>query len=535
MQRRTSQTFQRLRKLSDSLMQAVVPSLSNKPSRDGSFFEYDRRGWHPPSHPEAHRRPSYKNGQHVSKEDIRYPLLAPKQPNPFDINAEPSRTPTRPPKANAEDRPPVARGSPARPEEQRTYRHANVGETRRPERPREEDLPYGAAGAIPKALAPPYVPPPPAAGHGRHARERERAGNSVPFPEDERAARQRRVVERAYREKPLPVPPREVPRRLGEPTVPFFNSFATVPASKPLVHAPSISRVPAEYAGSHPSCAERRTERGRPEGDPRLPQRQHGVRRISSSGDVHLPPQHSRYRSDRSDKNSASRPPDLRPVKSAPLRAPDPARPVHPRPAPPAPAPAPLMHVAKPHPRNVPRDVSPENPQRLPTPRRSNEEVRSHTHAQPWAAAPTAAAARTGLRVQQSAGPQHVRMAAAPEHLDAMARKAQVVRPAREPRPRESKPLPQPQPQPLSPPQPLPLPREKARGRGRATHTAAVEVEYYGMADAFTQEITIALTEPERATPLPLDWRAYVATGPDYGVRPLVTKKSRLAALGATC
>ncbi|KAI0645364.1 hypothetical protein C8Q79DRAFT_1010334 [Trametes meyenii] len=533
MQRRTSQTFQRLRKLSNSLMQAVVPSLSNKPSREGSFFEYDKSGWHPPSHPEAHRRPSYKNGQHVSKEDIRYPLLAPKQPNPFDINAEPSRKPALPSQASTKDRTPVARDPQRRSEVQRAYPRANTEAAKRPERPREEDLPYGAVGAIPKVLAPPYVPPPPAVGHGPPARGqykgRERADNISRFPEDERAARQRRVVERAYREKPLPVPPRETrterreaPRNHVEPVAPFFNSFGTVPASKPQAHAPSTSRAPARYEGSYPSQMERRPDRERPEADPRLRERQPGVRRISSSGDVHLPPQHPRYRQDRGDQNAPPRPPDLRPVKSAPLRAPEPVRSVPPVPR------SHLMHVTKPHPRNVPRDVSPENPQRLPTPRRSHEEVRSDMYTQPWPP-PTPAAARTGLRVQQSAGPQHVKMAIAPEHLDAMARKAQVVRPAREHREREREGMPQPRP----PSREKERERGRGRGRRRPTHTAAVEVEYYGMADAFTQEITIALTEPERANPLPLDWRAYVATGPDYGVRPLVTKKSRQAALGA--
>lgn len=71
---------------------------------------------------------------------------------------------------------------------------------------------------------------------------------------------------------------------------------------------------------------------------------------------------------------------------------------------------------------------------------------------------------------------------------------------------------------------------EKERRRMlRPTHTRAVEVEYYGMSDAFSQEITIALADPERAYALPADWRVGPSVqGNEYGtVRPLVTKKSR--------
>ncbi|KAI9067229.1 hypothetical protein FKP32DRAFT_293186 [Trametes sanguinea] len=507
MQRRTSQTFQRLRKLSDSLIQAIVPS--SKQGDGDSFMQLSRKD----SRQGLSQTPSYTSlslsghGHHrrtnrrISKEDIRYPLIP--QGSSLDLSTGSIST----------------TGDPRKPP--------------RPSRPREEDLPYGPMGSLPKALAPPYVPPPPAI--GQSSRSRATGQQSVPFPEYGRSrGREEKPVRRGEvtREKPLPEPPmeerRHAQRRQPEPAkAAFFNPFM----------APSSAA--AQQSSAQPRAV-----------DPSAPvarSRQAGVRRISSSGDVHLPPQHARYRHGQRNENeplrdSSNRHPDLRAVRSTPLRSQDNrTQPSAPMPLPAYPAsPSPLAtHIVKPRPKNVPRDVSPENPQRLPTPRRSTEELRGYGQRAPVApvqvrpphppASSVAARAQAALRVQQIEPPRSVQMTATPEHLRALSMKAQVVRPPRDhdrdrDRQREREARAHDRDRHREPD------KERARRPHRAAHTRAIEVEYYGMADAFQQEITLALMEPERANPLPLDWKAYVATGPDYGVRPLVTKKSRLNA-----
>ncbi|KAI8993808.1 hypothetical protein BD414DRAFT_534910 [Trametes punicea] len=523
MQRRTSQTFQRLRKLSDSLIQAIAPSSSKNDATDSSF-EHGRKGRHQPSSQtqstsSSHRRPSHRVGHRISKEDIRYPLIP--QARALDVSKGGMSTDSKKPK--------------------------------RPSRPREEDLPYGAQGSIPKALAPPDVPPAPAVGRSRQSGALD---HGVPFPVSGRERdRDQQMKALARCEKPLPEPPRNARREERKGTERsqqgFFNPF--LPAS-----ASSVQRTPERTrAAEHSSRAvgdrrmrEEDAARQHPSASPVARTRQAGVRRISSSGDVRLPTQHARYRPGQADENAQPREarhrhPDLRAVRSTPLRAQDKSPPV----SPPLPAQqaSPLAHVVKPRPRNVPRDVSPENPQRLPTPRRSREDVRARTQtptaARPMATLPpppradsVAAKAQASLRVQQSAPPKAVQMTAAPEHLRGLSMKAQVVRPraAREAEHElRAEPVRERQRQ-REAQERTAREREREarreRGRARPTHTRAVEVEYYGMSEAFAQEITIALMEPERANPLPSDWKAYVATGPDYGVRPLVTKKSRLNA-----
>ncbi|KAI0655985.1 hypothetical protein C8Q70DRAFT_1047124 [Cubamyces menziesii] len=529
MQRRTSQTFQRLRKLSDSLIQAIAPTSSRKSVEESSFFDYERKGWHPPLH-HSHSHSSTSHARctkprqarpRISKEDIRYPLIP--HSESLDVLSANTSTSTRSTK-------PV-----------------------RPSRPREEDLPYGAKGSIPKALAPPYVAPPPAIGQSSRTHGK---GNSVPFPESDNEVRTKRPREHATREKPLPVPPGEASSEA------FFNPFRAVPCHSDM------------HKSDRPTGAARTREedsRSRPSARAREP----GVRRISSSGDVHLPSQHARYRAGEDDGRRTQgalvqqRHPDLRQVRSTPLRLQEngvrvpgqPGQPVgRPRESPlrqqVVPVSPAFSNVVKPHPRNVPRDVSPENPQRLPTPRLSGEGARPYVPAPsrqqkqqqqqlPLATSVVVAQAQSGLKVQQSTPPRNVEVAAAPEHLRALSMKAQVIRPDRAPRADRDQGR---QPQTYAPTQPShgrdhhqherdfrahAKDREReARGRTRPTHTRAIEVEYYGMSDAFTQEITLALAEPERAHPLPLDWKAYVATGPECGpvVRPLVTKKSRLGA-----
>ncbi|KAI0330158.1 hypothetical protein GY45DRAFT_1434886 [Cubamyces sp. BRFM 1775] len=525
MQRRTSQTFQRLRKISDSLIQAIAPTSSRKSVEESSFFDYERKGWHPPLH-HSHSHSSTSHTQRcpkprqarprISKEDIRYPLIP--QSESLDVWA-----------ANAS-----------------TSTSTRSSKPVRPSRPREEDLPYGAKGSIPKALAPPYVAPPPAIAQSTRVHGK---GNSVPFPESDRETRRKRVKDHATREKPLPIPPGEASSET------FFNPFRAVP------HHDDMHR-PDRQTGTG------RTREDDPRSRPSARTREPGVRRISSSGDVHLPSQHARYRAGEEDGRGSQgvlaqqRHPDLRQVRSTPLRLQENAVPVSGQPGRPVarPGASPLRqqvvpvspaftNVVKPHPRNVPRDVSPDNPQRLPTPRLSGEGMRPYLppstrqqHQQlPLATSTVVAQAQSAIKVQHSVPPRNVEVASAPEHLRALSMKAQLVRPDRAARADHDQGR---QPQAYAPTHPTHAhdhqhhrddranAKDRERGRARPTHTRAIEVEYYGMSDAFTQEITLALAEPERAHPLPLDWKAYVATGPECGpvVRPLVTKKSRLGA-----
>ncbi|KAI0829699.1 hypothetical protein BC628DRAFT_1059254 [Trametes gibbosa] len=538
MQRRTSQTFQRLRKLSDSIVSAIVPQSSFKPTEKDSFFEYGKKGWHPriasassTSLPlqaitTTHRHPSYRNGQRVSKEDIMYPLI--RTTDPLD------------------------------PENSTDSNGRLRARARRPERPREEDLPYGAQGSIPKAMAPPYIAPPPAIGSGPlQVVKASQSPSSVPFPNSAHVAGGERQ-QMARHEKPLPELPQD-PRAQSKTAEQqtFFNPFmsASVPLNNNAARAPAAGssaharadRVP-DASRTHRTAQHHRPDRA--QAPAHTPTRESSsqpyirVRRISSTGDLHPAPHHVRYR----DENAAPSSSHVRPARSTPLRVQEKEDTRHapllrPQPTRAAQPLTPLAHVTKPRPRNVPRDVDAENPQGLPTPRQSSEEVRPqvqpqqerHDLHQAPPLGPVATKAQAELRVQQSAAPKPVRVdGAAPEHLRAISFRAQIVRPTRDAeRERERKRDVQRQPERSERAQGKERERS-VRGRERQrrpTYTRAVEIEYYGMSDAFAQEITIALAEPERALPLPLDWRigsggAGAGQGYDYGVRPLVTKKN---------
>ncbi|KAH9855173.1 hypothetical protein C2E23DRAFT_951630 [Lenzites betulinus] len=596
MQRRTSQTFQRLRKLSDSLVSAIAPNQSASKSDKDSFFDYGgKKGWHPPPKAstsstslyaqaqarahghDARRHPSYRGGQRVSKEDIRYPLIrtaADSLDTDPDVDPNASSPSLAQSHSNSHSHS-QSHSHPRHAHKQREREREKEKErtrARRPERPREEDLPYGAPGSVPRAHAPPYVPPPPAVGSGPLQVVRPSAsGSSVPFPrgveregvrERERGKERegRLMMQGAGREKPLPEPPREA----------FYNLFrsAAVPVGAPVA-GPSTHARPARADDALRTRTNRtreecrqperaRTRAPEPEPQPERTRQPYArVRRISSTGDVHpapAPPSAS----------SMYARPELRPVRSTPLRTRE--RSEVPVPV----SPQPLVHVAKPRPRNVPRDVSPSpppeleremeregaNPQRLPTPPGSREDVRvralppqqqreyprypSSSELQrrerpPASLGPVAARAQAALRTQESAGPKAVRLdGVGAEHVVRPARDAERERREERERQRERERAARDTAKATLKAQESEKAKareERARARQhRPTHTRAVEIEYYGMADAFSQEITIALAEPERAHPLPLDWRvAQGGAGPgyDYGVRPLVTKKSR--------
>ncbi|OSC97866.1 hypothetical protein PYCCODRAFT_1471509 [Trametes coccinea BRFM310] len=152
-------------------------------------------------------------------------------------------------------------------------------------------------------------------------------------------------------------------------------------------------------------------------------------------------------------------------------------------------------HVVKPRPKNVPRDFSPENPQRLPTPHRSTEELRGYGQ--------QATAAPVQVRPQHPPA-SSVAMTATAEHLRALSMKAQVVRPLCVPREIMTasvnatflKSLTR------NPPTARLVPRTRAQLQWSTTGCR-------------TRSSTRSRS---RANPLPLEWKAYIATGPDYGV-----------------
>ncbi|KAI0702925.1 hypothetical protein C8T65DRAFT_741410 [Cerioporus squamosus] len=565
MQRRTStsQLFQRMRKVSDPVIhaaQALVSGVNNKTTPDQSFFDYGgQRHWHRP-----HRRPpdsGLRRGlshRKVSKEDIKYPLLHPEE-DTLDLwvesatmSAERDREqrlhrqnsnatviqPERPPRPSLDERPPVVRDPQLRMEEQRVYRSVNT--SKRPERPREQDLPYGAAGSIPRVLVKEERPPPPAAAvRGESSRTQSMARSStVPFPSShthgEDGPRASRATGATRTTEKSAMRPHEPPPASAK----IYTPFAPISTrDRPQHNAPSNRPVDSHTRGpSHLAQASTSSQRvldreyvpTPPPKDskwlgpsahaqvwsavPSHVRRQDGVRRISSSGDVHLPPQHARYQS-RDENDPRRRAQELRTVKSTPLSARKQNVPVHPGAAPGLPA-HPAVHLeragtrSKPRNPDVPRDVSPENPQGLPMPRRSREEERflSHRHrererekeaAMRAPPVPTRAQAKEASSASRAAPLAH-------DHIRSVSYRAQVIHPAQRPEPEAEN------------------DRQKRR---REKEKTGRTVEWYGMSDPVAWEIARALAEPEGVTPLPIDWNQFVAHGKDYGTKPLETRK----------
>ena len=569
----------------------MVGGSSSKRAPDESFFDYeDTKGWHR-SH--GHRRPPDSGLRHglsqrnplqrglsqrsrkISKEDITYPFLPPQdtldlQVESATMSAEREReqrlrrqnstttTSTqsdRPPRPSLEERPLVVRDPKLRMEEQKVYK--NVNTAKRPERPREEDLPYGAAGSIPRVFVKDERPPPPAAavrGAGSRMQSLTRS-NTVPFPSNKniatrgedsvrgsRATEATRTTERTALRPPVQTPA----------SAKFFTPFAHIsPRERPSQNTSSTQPVDARSAGSS-YLAQANTSPQRllePEHAPTPPpkdskwvganaqtpgryiRRQDGVRRVSSSGDVHLPPQHSRYHP--RDENESRDPraparPELRTVKSTPLSARKQNVPVHPAaPSPGLPA-HPAVHLErvgtrtrKPRHPDVPRDVSPDNPQRLPTPRRSEEGERPAPRAVPRprereqvrekereaASYETQAAARVEEVPKSPAASRHP-VPTAHDHVRSVSYRAQVVHPSQ--RDRRDDPPPE---------------NDDRQKRRREKEEKGRSVEWYGMGIAW--EIARALADPEDVTPTPIDWDQFSADGEDYGTKPLRTRRRR--------
>ncbi|RPD78206.1 hypothetical protein L226DRAFT_520626 [Lentinus tigrinus ALCF2SS1-7] len=552
MQRRssTSQMFQRMRKVSDPLIHAahaahalVSGGSNSKRAPDESFFEYDTtKGWH---RPHGHRRPPDSGVRHglsqrsrkISKEEITYPFLP--SGDTLDLLVESatmsaererenrlrrqnsttttSTQPERPPRPSLDERPPIVRDPQLRMQEQKVYKSMN--NAKRPERPREEDLPYGAAGSIPRVFVKEERPPPPAAAvRGAGSRTQSMARSStVPFPSSQsvntrgedsaRASGVTRTTDRTALRPPEPTPA----------AAKVFTPFAPMARDRPPQDASSTHPVDARSGGpSYLAQASTSTQRlldreyvptpppkdskwmgastHAPSAVPAYMRRQDGVRRVSSSGDVHLPPQHSRYHGSR-DENDPRHPrapaQELRTVKSTPLSARKQNVPVHPTTAPGLPShPAIYLERAgsrtKPRHPDVPRDVSPDNPQRLPTPRRSEEEERP--------------APRSAHRHRErERGREHASATTARPQAD-------VIHPG---------------------PHQEPEPENDRQKRRREKEKAGRSVEWYGMGSPIAWEIARALAEPEGVSPLPIDWNQFVANGQDYGTKPLETRKRR--------
>ncbi|OSC96373.1 hypothetical protein PYCCODRAFT_1472693 [Trametes coccinea BRFM310] len=127
MQQRPSKTYQRIRKLSDSIVNAITPTTRYEPHHRTRKISTDDIG-----KPRPH--PAYSMEGWLTKDD-----------------REP-KAPRRPERPSVDARPPVIRDPTLRERERQVFHAANTA--KRPERPREEDLPYGAKGSVPIVDAP---------------------------------------------------------------------------------------------------------------------------------------------------------------------------------------------------------------------------------------------------------------------------------------------------------------------------------------------------------------------------------------------
>ncbi|KAI0743766.1 hypothetical protein C8Q80DRAFT_1325635 [Daedaleopsis nitida] len=513
--------------------QLIAPSSTSshghgKAGPEDSFFDYGKKGWHAPKPPDSYlrRRPLYRK---VSKEEIRYPLLHPTD-DMHDLLVESAtmsaerdkqrsgahRPPERPPRPSLEERPLVVRDPQLRMEEQKVYRSLNTA--KRPERPREEDLPYGAKGSIPKALMSQERPPPPAVGR-RSERTRE---NSVAFPssreESARATSTRSGDPPANLFTPFaPLSSREAqhkrqqdhlqpPHSARSVPVPRSDMPAAPPSLRRNATVPEVERRPKPPPKDAKWLTAAATATATATTNTALPShaQTHArrMRRTSSSGDVTLPSQSTRYQPlgqaypprpaalQMQDENvprhaavhARPHPPELRTVKSTPLSARQPPLPPPFLAAAGSGLPAhPAVHLDhkrtrhhhKPSDPDVPRDVSPIEAPHVLAPGRYFD-------------------GQTAVAHERSRSVSHT---------------AYGVRPSAPDRAQE---------------------RERERKRRREERERAAQERYYGKADAFARQITLALAEPERAAPLSVDWDTFVTGGVEYRTKPLaVTRKTK--------
>ncbi|KAI0373294.1 hypothetical protein BV20DRAFT_1050197 [Pilatotrama ljubarskyi] len=359
MQRKPS-VAKRLRKLSDSVINTLAPESTSRPAatqrrtRKVSVDEI--------SMPAPH--PAYSIDGWITKDDVA------------------RERPPRPARPSVDQRPPVVRDPKAREIEREGFRALNTA--KRPQRPREEDLPYGAKGAVPIHLAKELL--------GEAGTPE---GSSVPFPttaqgatasaypkkkpsqterQGEREARPSRAqkgeLTAQYRFPPEPRPVvfspfaptgRDVPgRRTGrapEEKHPFPETQSTTRVGTPASLASDTqNRREAKGKGRTEKHEQREPAVCLAEHEATTVRRQGAIRRTSRASEAALPPQHLRDRYGRSDDAlvQASTPlgVDLKRSQSMATRRP-------PGPPPASPSPSLSPNHPRPTPRDIPRDVRP--------------------------------------------------------------------------------------------------------------------------------------------------------------------------------
>ncbi|KAI0747654.1 hypothetical protein C8Q80DRAFT_688925 [Daedaleopsis nitida] len=352
LQRKTST---RLRKLSDTIRNVVAPKSE----------KYEPR-----------RRPSTRDGQPVSKEDIR--IIKPED-DIYGVHR----------KASSMDDI-LYRSTPA------------------PSRPHKLHRPHPSLEDRPRRPMAPIVIPPPSSSNSRQDRPRLPHANTVP----DRLKAGHSSRDPRKKEKPVPIPfpipsasywdaSPAPPRPPANPRTPFFTPFArsSSQAQQPKASGSRSAKPPA--GSSTPASAdvwmfptlspsrERTPQLERSASLPRSAlresvycstgaatvRRQGAIRRTSSSGEANLPPMHSRYRPERTADKEARREAErsLRPQRTLSPRTLPP-----PKPEPKGELPVPpnsiiftggnpssypkpeLLPQVKPLPRGVPHDVSPD-------------------------------------------------------------------------------------------------------------------------------------------------------------------------------
>ncbi|KAI0350228.1 hypothetical protein OH77DRAFT_1092921 [Trametes cingulata] len=371
MQRKPS-VSKRLRKLSDSVINAVVQHSS-------------------PRGP----APTQKRTRKISVDEISKPTPHPAYTLDGWLTAdERDRPPPRPKRPSVDQRPPVVLNPKAREIEQEGFRALNTA--KRPERPREDELPYGAKGSVPIQMV-----------QGGHAIQMVQGGHGlastpsrdrlaskedrVPFPPTPQSA-----TASAYpKKKPSPTESETRPGRAKkseldtkyrfppEPKPAVFSPFApmgrdipgrsatraTVDKAQVEPWTPSTTRVgtPASQTETQERAREAKGK-GRAEPytqhkpevylakhEETTVRRQGAIRRTSRASEAALPAQHLRERFGRSDdalvQASSHLALDLKRSQSMSTRRPS-------RPPPVSPSPS-LSFARRPAPRDVPRDVRP--------------------------------------------------------------------------------------------------------------------------------------------------------------------------------
>ncbi|KAI0648276.1 hypothetical protein C8Q79DRAFT_1008621 [Trametes meyenii] len=364
-ERKPSTTFQRVRKLSNTIIHVAKRTVSSTNLRTTASTQQSS------AQPSRLRRK-------VSVDEIGKPRLDPRYSLDGWIahndTQQPRPASARPQRPSADECQPVI-PDPARRDQEREW-HKAANAAKRPERPREEDLPYGAKGSVPIRGVSESALGLSLGSSAQGSGSRTAVGTAVHFPSTrpystdllkDAWAVQRESESDARRGFPL--------ESTGRAT---FSPFA------PIVRQPSTrADVKIQGEGTGKTCAPRSSPhvvplaRSEVKGKARTIQqlreeeyasqdlatvrRQGAIRRPSRASDAALPPQHFRDRFGRSEETLARRPSPaadlLQRSQSMATR-----RPLNMRPAGAQVPSSPLAREqarARPKPRDVPRDVEP--------------------------------------------------------------------------------------------------------------------------------------------------------------------------------